>query len=157
MRKLLETMYVLTPESYLYHRNENICISIGGEERASVVASQVDSIVLFGKNTFSTSLIGFCSEHGISVVFLDANGRFYGRVCGPVSGNVLLRKRQVREHGRRGILPLPDPGHAVRQNPQRKGHAHPPCTQREGGNGGPGDDTDGRAAFGAGGEVVRVR
>ena len=94
MRKLLETMYVLTPESYLYHRNENICISIGGEERASVVASQVDSIVLFGKNTFSTSLIGFCSEHGISVVFLDANGRFYGRVCGPVSGNVLLRKRQ---------------------------------------------------------------
>ena len=94
MRKLLETMYVLTPESYLYHRNENICISVGGEERASVVASQVDSIVLFGKNTFSTSLIGFCSEHGISVVFLDANGRFYGRVCGPVSGNVLLRKRQ---------------------------------------------------------------
>lgn len=94
MKKLLETMYVLTPESYLYHRNDNICISIGGEEKASVVASQVDSIVMFGKNTFSTSLIGFCAERGISVVFLDANGRFYARVCGPVSGNVLLRKRQ---------------------------------------------------------------
>lgn len=97
MKKLLETMYVLTPESYLYHRNENICISIGGEEKASVVASQVDSIVMFGKNTFSTSLIGFCAERGISIVFLDANGRFYARVCGPVSGNVLLRKRQYEK------------------------------------------------------------
>ena len=94
MKKLLETLYVLTPESYLFHRNENICIAIGGEEKASVPATQVDAIVLFGKNTFSTSLIGFCGEKGISVVFLDANGRFQGRVCGPVSGNVLLRKRQ---------------------------------------------------------------
>lgn len=94
MKKLQETLYILTPESYLFHRNENICVSIGGEERVSVPASRVDSIVLFGKNTFSTSLIGFCGEQGISVAFLDANGRFLGRVCGPVSGNVLLRKRQ---------------------------------------------------------------
>ncbi len=94
MKHLLETMYILTPDSYLFHRNDNICISIGGEEKASVPASRVESLVFFGKNTFSTSLIGFCSTHGISVVFLDANGRFYGRVCGPVSGNVLLRKKQ---------------------------------------------------------------
>ena len=57
MKKLLETLYVLTPESYLFHRNENICIAIGGEEKASVPATQVDAIVLFGKNTFSTSLL----------------------------------------------------------------------------------------------------
>lgn len=94
VRKLLETLYMLTPESDLFHRNENICIAIGGEEKASVPATQVDSIVLFGKNTFSASLIGFCGEKGISIVFFDANGRFQGRVCGPVSGNVLLRKRQ---------------------------------------------------------------
>lgn len=96
MKKLLETLYVLTPESYLFHRNENICVSIGGQERASVVASQVDSVVLFGKNTFSTSFLGFCAERGISVVFLSEQGRFYARVCGPVSGNVLLRKRQYQ-------------------------------------------------------------
>ena len=94
MKRLLETMYVLTPESYLYHRNENICVSIAGEEKASVPVHLVDSIVFFGKNTLSTSLIGFCSENHITMSFLDANGRFYGRVDGPVSGNVLLRKRQ---------------------------------------------------------------
>lgn len=48
----------------------------------------------FGKNTLSTSLIGFCTQHGISVSFLGPTGRFFGRVCGPVSGNVLLRKKQ---------------------------------------------------------------
>ena len=94
MKKLLETLYVLTPDSYLYERNDNICLSIGGNEKASVPASQVESIVIFGKNTVSTHLLGLCAEHGITVSFLDRNGRFLSRACGPVNGNVLLRKRQ---------------------------------------------------------------
>lgn len=94
MKRMLETMYILTPDSYLYHRNDNICVSIGGNEKASVPASQVDSIVFFGKNTFSTALLAFCGERNITITFLDEIGRFCGRVCGAVSGNVLLRKRQ---------------------------------------------------------------
>ena len=94
MKKLLETLYVLTPESYLYHRNENLCISIGGVEKASVPAKQIDSVVIFGKNTLSTSLLGFCAKYNITMSFLSPYGWFEGRLCGPVSGNVLLRKGQ---------------------------------------------------------------
>lgn len=94
MKKLLETLYVTTPESYLFERNGNICISIGGAEKAAVPISQVDSIVLFGKNTLSTALMAFCSKNDVTITFLSENGNFLGRVCGPVSGNVLLRKRQ---------------------------------------------------------------
>ena len=94
MKKLLETLYITTPESYLFERNGNICISIGGTEKASVPISQVDSIVLFGKNTLSTALLSFCSKNDVTITFLSENGFFQGRVCGPVSGNVLLRKRQ---------------------------------------------------------------
>ena len=94
MKKLLETLYITTPESYLFERNGNICISIGGVEKASVPISQVDSIVLFGKNTLSTALLSFCSQNDVTITFLSENGFFLGRVCGPVSGNVLLRKRQ---------------------------------------------------------------
>ena len=94
MKPLQETLYVATPESYLYHRNNNVCLSIGGTEKASIPAHQIDSVVFFGKNTFSTSFLGFCGEHDITVTFLSENGRFLGRLCGPVSGNVLLRKRQ---------------------------------------------------------------
>ena len=56
MKKLLETLYITTPESYLFERNGNICISIGGAEKAAVPITQVNSIVLFGKNTLSTAL-----------------------------------------------------------------------------------------------------
>ena len=94
MKKLLETLYITTPESYLFERNGNICISIGGAEKASVPISQVNSIVLFGKNTLSTALLSFCSQNDVTITFLSENGFFQGRVCGPVSGNVLLRKRQ---------------------------------------------------------------
>ena len=96
MKKLLETLYVTTPESYLYCRNENICLKIGGVEKASLPAILLDGIVCFGEMTVSTPLIGFCAERGITLTFLSPGGRFYGRVCGPVSGNVLLRKKQYQ-------------------------------------------------------------
>lgn len=102
MKKLLETMYITTPDSYAFLRNDNICVSVGGEERASVPASQVDSIVFFGKNTVSTAMMAFCGKQNITLTFLGLNGEFCGRVCGPVSGNVLLRKRQFNS--------LDDPG-----------------------------------------------
>ena len=102
MKKLLNTLYVLTPDSYLYCRNENICVKIGDEDKVSVPALSIEAIVCFGKNTVSTPLIGFCAERGISLVFLSEHGRFLARVEGPVSGNVLLRKRQyesLSDHG----------------------------------------------------------
>lgn len=94
MKKLLETLYILTPESYVYHRNENICLCIGGEEKASIPVTQIESIVFFGKNSLSTSLLSFCSRHDVTITFVSESGFFEGRLCGPVSGNVLLRKRQ---------------------------------------------------------------
>lgn len=94
MKKLLNTMYVLTPESYLYWRNENVCIKIGGTEKVSVPAKDLDAVVCFGQMTVSTPLLRSCGEYGISVTFLSERGEFLGRFYGPVSGNVLLRKRQ---------------------------------------------------------------
>lgn len=99
MKKLLNTLYVLTPESYLFCRNENICIRIQDEEKLAVSALSIDSIVCFGKMTVSTPLLEFCGERGISVAFISPQGRFMGRFYGPVSGNVLLRKRQYESLG----------------------------------------------------------
>ena len=52
MKKLLNTLYVLTPDSYLFCRNENICVRIGDMEKLSVPALNIDSIVCFGKMTY---------------------------------------------------------------------------------------------------------
>ena len=94
MKKLLNTLYILTPDSYLFFRNETICVRVGGEDKVSVPAISIESIVCFSQVTVSTPLIGFCGERGIGLVFLSPHGRFLGRVMGPVSGNVLLRKKQ---------------------------------------------------------------
>ena len=94
MKRLLNTIYILTPGSYIHVRNQNIVVEMDGEEKISVPAHTIEAIICFGQNTVSTPLIGFCGEVGISLVFLSENGKFLGRMCGPVSGNVLLRKRQ---------------------------------------------------------------
>ena len=94
MKKLLNTLYVLTPDSYLFYRNENICVRIGDAEKLCVPSLNIDSVVCFGKMTVSTPLLEFCGSRGISLTFIRQNGHFMGRLQGPVSGNVLLRKRQ---------------------------------------------------------------
>lgn len=96
MKKLLNTLYVLTPDSYLFTRNETIVIKVAGEEKKSIPATSIDGIVCFGQMSFSTPLIEFCASKGITVTFLSSTGRFYARVCGPVSGNVLLRRAQYK-------------------------------------------------------------
>lgn len=94
MKKLLNTLYLLTPDSYLFCRNETIAVKIGGQEKNAVPAKDIEAIVCFGQMTVSTPLLEFCGERGISVTFLSSHGHFCGRFYGPVSGNVLLRKKQ---------------------------------------------------------------
>ena len=69
-------------------------VKVGGVEKNAVPAKDIEAIVCFGQMTVSTPLLEFCGERGISVTFLSPHGRFCGRFHGPVSGNVLLRKKQ---------------------------------------------------------------
>lgn len=94
MKHLQNTLYILTPESYLFLQNETIGVKVGGTEKIRIPAHTIDSIYCFGNVTVSTPLIGFCGTHGIHMVFLSEYGKFYGRIQGPVSGNILLRRQQ---------------------------------------------------------------
>ncbi len=67
---------------------------MGGEEKVRVPAHTIESILCFGNTTVSTPLIRFCGQNGIALSFLSENGQFYGRIYGPVSGNILLRRQQ---------------------------------------------------------------
>ena len=94
MKHLLNTLYILTPESYFFLQNETIGVKVGGTEKIRVPAHTIDSIYCFGNVTVSTPLIGCCGARGIHLVFLSEYGKFHGRVQGPVSGNILLRRQQ---------------------------------------------------------------
>ncbi len=96
MKKLQNVLYILTPNSYLHCQNETIAVHVGGDEKVRIPSHTIESIVCYGNTTVSTPFIAFCGERNIGLSFMSDYGRFYGRVNGPVSGNVLLRRGQYR-------------------------------------------------------------
>ena len=96
MRKLLNTLYITTPESYLSKDGMNVVVSVKQEERFRIPVINIESIVTFGYMGASPGLMKLCADNGVSLTFLSPSGRFVSRVQGPTKGNVLLRTRQYR-------------------------------------------------------------
>ena len=94
MRKLLNTLYVTTPEAYLCKDGLNVVVSVKQQEVFRIPAINIEGIVTFGYMGASPGLMKLCSDSGISLTFLSPNGRFVSRVQGATHGNVLLRKAQ---------------------------------------------------------------
>ena len=79
MRKLLNTLYVTTPEAYLYKDGLNVVISVKQQEVFRIPAINIEAIVTFGYMGASPGLMKLCSDSGISLTFLSPNGRFISR------------------------------------------------------------------------------
>lgn len=94
MRKLLNILYVTTPDAYLAKDGENVVISVGGEKKMQLPIHTLEGIVCFGYCGASPALMHFCAQSGVGLAFHDPHGKFMARVQGPVQGNVLLRKCQ---------------------------------------------------------------
>lgn len=94
MRKLLNTLYVTTPEAYLAKDGLNVVVSVDKEERFRIPIMNVEGIVTFGYMGASPGVMKLCMDNNVSLVFMSPHGRFIGRVQGATHGNVLLRKKQ---------------------------------------------------------------
>ena len=94
MRQLLNTLYVTTPEAYVRLDHETLRVEAAGTTKLQVPLHHIGGLVCFGNVLISPAVLHRCADDGRSVVFLDRSGRFKGRLEGPVSGNVLLRKAQ---------------------------------------------------------------
>ena len=94
MRKLLNTLYVTTPESYLSRDGMNVVVSVNKDELFRIPVINIEGIVTFGYMGASPGLMKLCMDNGVSLVFMSPQGNFIGRIQGGVKGNVLLRKKQ---------------------------------------------------------------
>lgn len=92
----MNVLYVTTPEAYLARDGENVVVRVGEIDQARYPVHILEGIVTFGYTGASPSLMGLCAERGVTISFLTPNGKFHARVEGPVSGNVLLRRKQYR-------------------------------------------------------------
>ncbi len=96
IKKLLNTLYINTPNRYLSLDGETVCIKEENKIIGRIPLHNLEGIVTFGYTGVSPSLMRICAEMGISVVFMNTNGKFLAEVRGNYHGNVLLRKEQYR-------------------------------------------------------------
>ncbi|EHQ90709.1 CRISPR-associated endonuclease Cas1 [Desulfosporosinus youngiae] len=96
MRKLLNTLYVTSPNAYLSLDGENIVILKEDVEALRVPLHNLEGIIAFGYTGASPALMGACAKRNIALSFAKSSGKFLGRVVGEVRGNVTLRKAQYR-------------------------------------------------------------
>lgn len=94
MKKLLNTLYVTTPEAYLSLDGENVVVLKEDRTLGRVPLHNLESIVSFGYTGASPALMGTCAERSIGLCFLTKHGRLLARVVGMSKGNVVLRKEQ---------------------------------------------------------------
>ena len=95
-RQLLNTLYVMTPNSYLHLENDTLRVEVEHEKKLQVPLHHLGSVVCLGNIMLSPALMHRCADDGISLVLLNNQGRFKARLEGPVSGNILLRQAQHR-------------------------------------------------------------
>lgn len=96
MRHLMNTLFVMTEDSYLSLDGENVVVSRDTDTLGRFPLHTLEGIVYFGYKGASPALMGGCAERGVSLCFMKPSGRFLARSCGISSGNVILRKEQYR-------------------------------------------------------------
>ena len=96
MRRHLNTLYVTSEDAWLHKDGENVVVRVDGVERARAPVHLLGGIVCIGAVGLTPALMGHCAERGVCISLLSRNGRFLARIEGPVSGNVLLRRKQYR-------------------------------------------------------------
>lgn len=96
MRKLLNSLYVLSENAYLSLDGENVVVSCNKTEMGRVALQTLEGIVCFSYSGASPALMGKCASRGVSLSFFSPQGRFLARIEGEAHGNVLLRQEQYR-------------------------------------------------------------
>lgn len=96
MKKLLNTLFVTSPDTYLSLDGENIVIKQEENTLGRYPLHNLEGVCTFGYAGVSPALMGACASRGINLTFMTRTGRFLARVIGEDRGNVVLRKEQYR-------------------------------------------------------------
>ena len=94
MKKLLNTLYVTSEDSYLSLDGENIVVFEDKKEVGRLPLHNLEGIVSFGYRGTSPALMGACADRNISLCYVTPQGKFLARVTGKIKGNVILRQQQ---------------------------------------------------------------
>ena len=77
MKKILNTLYVTSENSYLGLDGETLVVYDGEQKAGQIPLHNLDGIVSFGYRGISPALLGACMDKRISVSFLTPQGKCY--------------------------------------------------------------------------------
>lgn len=96
MRKLLNTLYITSEDTYLALEGETVVVENGNTKLGQFPLLNFEQIVSFSYKGASPALMGKCAAMGVGLSFYTPRGKFLCRVNDNEHGNVLLRKKQYR-------------------------------------------------------------
>jgi CRISPR-associated protein Cas1 len=94
VRKLLNTLYIVTPDAYLSLDGNNAVLLKDNEVLFRIPVNNIEGIVCFNYLGASPKFMHYCTDRNIRVSFISPTGRYMAGIYGAVKGNVLLRKKQ---------------------------------------------------------------
>ena len=80
MKKLLNTLYVTSADSYLALDGENVVILEKENELGRLPLHNLEAIISFGYRGTSPALMGACAERNVSLCYVTPQGRFLARI-----------------------------------------------------------------------------
>lgn len=96
MRRLLNTLYILSEDTYLSLKDQNVVIHPSDGQERMIPLLSLEAIYSFSYKGPSPSLLAECSRNNIGYVCLSPQGFFQAQAAGRSNGNVLLRREQYR-------------------------------------------------------------
>lgn len=90
------TLYLLTPGSYVARDHLTLRVEIDHELKLSVPIHHLEAVCIFGGSTITPPAMELCWEHGVAVNFLSDAGRLQARLTGVADTSVTLRRTQFR-------------------------------------------------------------
>lgn len=94
MKKLLNTLYITSPDVFVSLDGETIVLKKEEQAGTKVPLHNIENIICFNYLGVSPALMKACVDKNIGLCFLTPHGKFQARIIGPVHGNVVLRKKQ---------------------------------------------------------------
>lgn len=82
MKKLLNTLFITLPDTYLSLDGENIVVKQEDAVLARYPLHNLEAVCTFGYAGVSPGLMGACATQNIALTFMTRSGRFLARVIG---------------------------------------------------------------------------
>jgi CRISPR-associated protein Cas1 len=96
MKKLLNVLFVTSPDSFVSLENENVVVKGENRDPLRLPLLNLEAIFCFNYFGATPALMAECAKRNITLSFLTEYGKFLGTLYGESKGNVLLRKEQYR-------------------------------------------------------------